>query len=173
VAVDIRRLIETDAGAWQRIRMKMLRDHPANFGMTSEEEAAIPLELIERRFRQDKGSKERFILGAFDGGELVGVVGFDRQPGEKRRHIGVMWGIYVDQDHRGRGLGKQLIDRVLDEARSTPGLSHIRVTTNANNEDAKTLYSSCGFTSWGVEPKALNINDELIAEEHYALDLEA
>lgn len=172
MTVEIRRLTEEDAAAWQEIRLGALREYPENFGMTAEEEAAIPLEFIERRFKQDLAGEDRFILGAFDGDDLIAIVGFDRQQLQQRRHIGVMWGIFVAASHRKKGVARSMLSDLLERARNIPGITHIRVTTNADNEGAKKLYSSLGFASWGVEPHALLVKGKLHDEEHFALDLD-
>lgn len=172
MAIAIRRLNESDAQDWQEIRLRALKDNPESFGMTAEEEAAIPLEFIERRFKQDLSGEERFILGGFDSDKLIGVLGFDRQQLQKRKHIGVMWGIFVDRGHRKHGLARELVNDLLARVRNVPGITHIRVTTTTENEGAKTLYTSCGFVSWGTEPHALLVNGKLLDEEHFAVDLD-
>jgi len=51
---------------------------------------------------------------------------------------------YVRPQARGRGLAKQLIGRVLDEARAL-GYSEIRLDTLPMMGDAQALYVSLGF----------------------------
>ena len=53
--------------------------------------------------------------------------------------------LYVRPEARGRGLAKQLIARVLDEARRL-GYSEIRLDTLPMMGDAQALYVSLGFS---------------------------
>lgn len=77
-------------------------------------------------------------------GEIVGTAGVRRlepRVGEIKR----MW---VRPDSQGFGLGRQLIDRCLQEAKAL-GLQVIRLDTERRMEAALHLYRSRGFTEIG------------------------
>lgn len=74
-------------------------------------------------------------------GEIVGTAGVRRlepRVGEIKR----MW---VRPDSQGLGLGRQLIDRCLEEAQAL-GFQVIRLDTERRMEAALHLYRTCGFT---------------------------
>jgi len=52
----------------------------------------------------------------------------------------------VDNDHRGRGVGRQLLVTLLDSR----GEDRIALQTLAKTSEAKTLYESLGFTEFGA-----------------------
>lgn len=52
--------------------------------------------------------------------------------------------LFVREKYRGRGLGRQLVDRVLSEARAI-GYQRMRLDTLAKMTAAMTLYKSAGF----------------------------
>ena len=53
--------------------------------------------------------------------------------------------MYVTPQWRGTGLGSALLDRLLDEARSTPGVHTVRLDTCSFMTDAQRLYESRRF----------------------------
>src|SRR5262249_35271697 len=66
---------------------------------------------------------------------------------ESIRHRGIL-GMGVHKDFRSRGLGQQLLRRVIDGAR-TRGLMRIDLTVYATNAAAFALYRKLGFTEEG------------------------
>ena len=77
---------------------------------------------------------------AEDRGRLIGMIGLRPSDGD----ISEMKRLYVRLEARGRGLAKQLIAAVLDEARRLR-YSEIRLDTLPKMGDAQSLYVSLGF----------------------------
>jgi ribosomal protein S18 acetylase RimI-like enzyme len=74
-------------------------------------------------------------------GEIVGTAGVRRLlPG-----IGEIKRMWVRPGCQGKGLGRRLIDRCLEEARSL-GFHALRLDTERRMDAALHLYRSCGFT---------------------------
>jgi ribosomal protein S18 acetylase RimI-like enzyme len=76
---------------------------------------------------------------ALEGEELVGYVGI--HPHEEYGHV---LGMLVDQRHRGRGIGKALLERATEWARER-NLPDISLLVFPHNEHAISLYRSAGF----------------------------
>ena len=54
--------------------------------------------------------------------------------------------LYVDKDHRGKGLAEKLIRQHIDNARSVyPALKKVQLQPYRSNETAVKLYHRCGF----------------------------
>ena len=60
--------------------------------------------------------------------------------------------VRVRSDRRGAGLGRQLVEHVVTEARAR-GAARVELTTNAQRERAQTFYSTLGFTASHVGMK--------------------
>ena len=111
--IEIRLLGSADAAAYRELRLAALRDSPEAFGSTFERESVQPLAWFHGRL--DKGP----VFGAFRLLELVGTAGFVRRDGEKEKHKGLLWGMYVRPDARNAGIGRQLIEAVMPATMSS------------------------------------------------------
>lgn len=147
----IRRLGPEDAAAFAEIRLEGLARHPDAFGSDTETESAWPLDQFAERLT---GSA---MFGFEEGGVLLGLAGFFANTGSKRCHRGVLWGMYVRDAARGRGVGARLVEAVLAHARDHVEQVHLEVSVD--NAAALALYERCGFRRYGTDPRALKIDD--------------
>ena len=167
--VRIRLLDETDARQYQALRLSALQHNPEAFGSTYEREVEFPLEQVGERLRPEQ---DRFVLGAFDEeGELIGMVVFMRETGAKFSHKGNVFGMYVEPESRGEGIGKLLLEELLKRAKRCEGLEQINLAVVSDNIAAKKLYSSMGFTIYGLERKALKWQGRYFDEDWMVLQL--
>lgn len=151
----IRRLVSSDAAAWQSLRLEALRDFPTAFGSSYEEEAGTALAAIESDLAPQSG-RNRF--GAFDGDMLVGLIGVGRETARKHRHKAFIRAVYVTPSQRGRGVGKLLVEHALDFIATMPDLLQITLSVTAGNAAALGLYTALGFTVYGCEPCAMLVD---------------
>jgi len=149
-----------DEAAYRALRLDGLQRVPTSFRITPADDAAAPRQLAGYTLHPDQA-----IFGAFDGTQLVGIVGFDREQREKMRHKGLIWGMYVAPEHSGRGLGRQLLQAAVAFARTVPGLEHMLLTVVATNANARGLYASEGFETIGLEPRAIKWEGQYFDEE--------
>jgi ribosomal protein S18 acetylase RimI-like enzyme len=164
----VRRLTEADAAEFWRLRREALEREPASFGESVEEHLKTPVATVAARFQ---GGGENFVYGAFDGATLVATAGFYREQRIKRRHKGVVWGVYVAPEYRGRGVGRAVLVTLLESARALAGLKSVYLSVTSAQSPARNLYRSLGFRSFGVEPRALAVDGRYFDEEHMTLEL--
>jgi ribosomal protein S18 acetylase RimI-like enzyme len=88
-----------------------------------------------------------FSFGAYDGELLVGLI--IAEPQEWNRSLSV-WEFHVAPTHRRAGIGRQLMARVEEHARSS-GLRTIVCETQNTNAAAIMIYRKLGFTVEGVD----------------------
>lgn len=109
--IQVRRWTPADAAPYQGIRLDALQCNPEAYGSTFEEEHAQPLTWFADRLR---GS---VVLGAFHGSELVGIAGLSIGKGKKEAHKGQLRGMYVLPRSRRAGIGRRLVESIIELAR--------------------------------------------------------
>lgn len=102
-------------------------------------------------------------LIAFYQDRVIGIswIGMDKRTS---KHIGVL-GISVAKEYRGKGVGKLLMDQVLNEGkRNLEGLEIITLGVFANNEIAINWYKGLEFVEYGRLPKGIKLENSY--EDH-------
>lgn len=166
--METRNLRESDAAAWWQVRLESLELEPAAFGKSPDEHCVqMPVEAVARQIRERPSTT--LYLGAFEGAALIGIATFMRDSNGKERHKGRVYGVYVTASHRGKGVGRALLARMIEDAKRDPALEQILLAVAAGQEAARKLYRSFGFETFGIEPRALKIGAEYVDEEHMIL----
>jgi ribosomal protein S18 acetylase RimI-like enzyme len=96
---------------------------------------------------------DKAVLVADDNGDMIGyayaaVEGYDYMA--LRGPAGVLHDIIVDPEHRGRGVGRLLLDATLEFFRSR-GVPRVVLSTAERNEAAQRLFTSMGFRRTMIE----------------------
>ena len=167
----LRVLTADDAEEFRRFRLTALEESPHAFTESAAELRALPLAVTVERLRDSK--EDNFVLGAFVDSHLVGTVGFFRLQGEKSNHKGRVWGVYVAPPFRRCGIARSLLDAVLNRIRDLRDIRQVSLAVATTQRGAMSLYASAGFTTYGLEPRALRVGSEYVDEEHRVLLLDA
>ncbi len=167
----IRPLVVTDLPAYKELRDEMLLAHPEAFTSdAATEKDKEPADYLHR-LGIDRRGGGHFLLGAWSDARMVGAIGCERELRRKVQHVGHVVGMMVRPEARGRGVGRELLDACIDEARRTPGLEILTLTVTATNASAIRLYESTGFAVYGNLRRALKIGSLYHDKLHMALSL--
>src|SRR5215472_15159843 len=124
--MQVRILNEKDAEAFWKIRLRALQENPESFGASYEEILERGIAGTAQGLGRREGAPENVTFGAFDeNGQLVGLAVFRREEEAKKRHKGVIWGMYVPNELRGKGIGKALLQAAIAYAKTLPDLEQI------------------------------------------------
>jgi ribosomal protein S18 acetylase RimI-like enzyme len=167
-AVTVRVLTRADAATFRALRLRALKEYTDAFTSSFEEDAQKPLAATEQRISGQDGN---VFWGAFVEGRLQGIVGLTREPRAKARHKGDVVAMYVAPESGRRGLGRALLQALIDHARNVAGLEQLVLTVTRNNHAAVELYRTTGFATFGVEPRAIKVAGEYFDKEHMILFL--
>ena len=170
----IHQLDSSSATAYKAIRLEALRECPAAFNSSYEEEKERPLSDFADLLMS---SANRITFGVFncersvDTTQLLAIVSVTRDRRKKVNHKGSISSMYVSASHRDRGLGKQLLAYALEFADSRAKLLQLTLVVNTTNTSAISLYESFGFKMFGIEPFAALI-DGVPQEQMHMVRLE-
>jgi RimJ/RimL family protein N-acetyltransferase len=104
---------------------------------------------------------------ALHDGEVVGWCDISSLHRPVFDHAGVL-GLGLLPEHRGKGLGRELMGRVLRAAKQK-GLSRIELTVRESNDVAIRLYEGLGFVREGLHINSVKINGRY--ENHISMAL--
>ena len=163
-------LTPDDAAAYTRLRTAMLVDSPHAFGSSPGEGRGEDVDSI-LEYLSDPNKAIAVVDHPENAGEFAAAGGIMRVTTLKSRHRAGIWGVYCVPEMRGRGLGRSVMDRLIEHARSWDGVEVIGLSASAEAPEAIALYERLGFVRWGLEPDALRLGDKSFDEVYLALRL--
>jgi RimJ/RimL family protein N-acetyltransferase len=155
-----RELTIDDFDAYNELREMALNVGAEIFVSTNDEERNSRKAKFTSRMQDDFS----FVMGAFEGNILVGVVTFGREDRIKIKHKGGIYGMFINPDYQGKGVGSALMTLTLEKAFKIEGLRQINLGVMSSNLNAIKLYEKMGFKPYGVEEKAVFVNGNFLDE---------
>ena len=112
-------------------------------------------------FLRKMEKNEAIKLLVLHGKKIVGIADISLQD-KTSNHVGT-FGITVVRDFRGEGIGKLLMNLVIEEAKKEmPKLKIIQLGVFGNNGIACSMYEKLGFTRFGVLPKGVKYKGQFV-----------
>jgi RimJ/RimL family protein N-acetyltransferase len=149
-----RKLVESEASILRELMLEAYAEVPYTFYSSFEERSAKPISWWERRLSPESAN-EGLVFGAFSNEKLVGSVSIDFYTLKKLTHKATLGGMYVAKAFRKHGLGKRLVNFAFSSCVAKPEIRIVQLSTDTENSAAISLYESCGFQHYGLEPKAV------------------
>lgn len=169
MTTELRTVTAADVAAYQALRLRALQEHPEAFGSDYADECTRSLAVVAERLQD---LPERFVLGAWQADQLMGIVAFGQSTGLKVRHRGSIGGMYVAPAARGHGIGRALIDALVQRARPLPYLEEITLAVTVGNAAARALYVAAGFVPAHIEKRYIKLADRYYDIEWMTLRFE-
>ncbi|MFN7250250.1 MAG: GNAT family N-acetyltransferase [Anaerobacillus sp.] len=165
--MEVRVLEPTDAKDYQLLRLEALQTNPEAFVASYEEEKDYPLEHYENRFC----SEYSVFFGAFDNGQLVGVVSLVKETKQKLKHRANIFAMYITPSARGLGIGRKLMIAAIENALNSEGIEQVYLSVVTTNKAGRNLYLNLGFEIYGRDYRAIKIGNRYFDEDHMVLFL--
>ena len=141
----------------------MLQDSPWAFGADPRNDVA----LDPAHLRTALAKPENAIIAvesSDDSPLLVAAAGIYRVDNPKFSHRAKLWGVFVESDYRGRGLGNAVTLAAIDLASSWNGVTYIDAGVSESSPSALRLYKRLGFVEWGREPESTQYDGQRFDE---------
>ena len=162
--MEIYKLKQDDWKYYRDLRLEALLGDPEAFG----ESYAETVKRTDKEWKEKMKKTISHIFVAREGDEYFGMAAAFQEQGEKIAHIAYVWGVYLRKAYRGQGIGKQLMQSLLDELQKNNEIKKINLNVNTKQAAAVKLYESFGFQIAGTLHKELKINSEYFDE--YAME---
>ena len=139
LSIQYRKLTEKDIQEFAQVRIRQLRDEGAteDFDLAPSIEDFVARHLADKTFVAWLAIADERIIG-------TGAMSFVEKPpyfGCPNGRIGLLSSMYTDPAYRRRGIAKEILSRVVEEARSH-GCGVVHVTASAMGV---LLYTDFGF----------------------------
>ena len=144
----------------------MLASDPTSFSATLDESDTVKPEYMAKWFADLQNAA--FAVEAE--GDLVAVASIARAR-KKFAHRAKVWGVFVEPEYRGRGLGRVVMSAAIEWARAQGGIDFVDLAVSESALPAQRLYENLGFHAWGREPEATDHDGKRFDEIHMTLRL--
>lgn len=148
-AVRVQRLPARRWREYRALRLEALKAVPAAFGSSYLEEVRYPRERWVERVSS--------ALCAVSSGVPVGMISYVVSERTKSRHVANIYSVYVAPEHRGRGVGKLLLESAISAIRKHGGVLKVKLDVNPEMRAAVALYEGAGFMVVGRARKELKV----------------
>lgn len=167
--LTLRELQASDLDAYKALRDHALAHNEEAFTSDAATEAKRTAQSYAARLGNDRN--RAFTLGAFRGDRLIGAATCEHDARIKVQHIGHITGMMVHADEQGRGVGRSLLDALIERASADAGLHQLTLNVTAGNEVAERLYERSGFVRYGTLPRAIRVGGRFFDKHHMLLNL--
>lgn len=158
--VTIRPFAAHEWPAYRDLRLRALADAPDAFGATLAAEAARPGGEWAERLGAAARARTALPLLAEVGGEPVGLAWGRVEPADPDA-VG-LYQMWVAPEARGRGVGEQLLNAVVEWAEGT-GARRVALGVTCGDTAARRLYARAGFVPVGA-PEPLRAGSALLCQ---------
>jgi RimJ/RimL family protein N-acetyltransferase len=164
--LSVRQLQASDLDAYKVLRIHVMSHHEEAFTSDAATEALRTAQSYAARLGGH--DSHGFTFGAFRGDRLVGAVTCEHDARIKVQHIGHIIGMMVHTDEQGRGVGRALLDALIERANADAELHQLTLDVTAGNALAERLYERSGFVRYGTHQRAVRFDGQFF-DKHYML----
>ncbi len=142
---------------YKNLRLRSLKEEPYAYISTYENSSNEADEKWRIRLEEAQKGDRQWLTFARQGEELVGMVGAFRVLGEPTVEI---ISAFVAKEARGHGVGKKLMEHLLDSIRKNKEIEKLHLEVNSTLPAAVNLYKSSGFVITGNVKRVLGDGEE-------------
>jgi len=153
--IEYRKILPSESKLYRVVRLESLQTNPERFFTKYEDEKHKETLAFEGFINENIFDK--FVIGAFQNNQLIGISSFYKLPKEPSK--GVIVQMFVKPKFRKNNIGFNLVKKVVETAFELKGISQIVLDVLAIEEDLlKDFYLKTGFKIYNE--KTVKINDE-------------
>ena len=154
--IKYRKLLPNESKEYRNLRLESLQLYPMSFGSNYEEQVTREKLFFEKVI--EDSLPDKFIFGAFDDKQLIGICGFFRDREKSNRHIGTIVQMYVKKEYQGKGIGQALLRKTIAKGFDVAAIEQIDLSVLTHQRQVNQVYEKVGFKEYGFREKALKRN---------------
>src|SRR3989344_319726 len=139
--ISIVKLQPKDWRLIREIRLEALTQEPQAFNSTFEEVSSYP----ESYWEEKMVSKKDIFAFAMCRNRIIGVMNLTIGEDGEAEDVAVVHGAYVTKDFRGLGIGKVLLNFLIDEVTNNNKIKTLKLWVKESQLLARKLYEGGGF----------------------------
>lgn len=155
----IREAIPADA----RGVIELLNKTATQTGFMTQGEEGLNITVEEEAHELDSiySSENNSVIVALVEGKIIGIASISASSKPKIEHIGEI-GIVIDKDYWGMGLGRLMMEDILEWADESSILKRLELKVQHRNGRARALYESLGFDLEAIMKYGVKDNGEFL-----------
>ena len=157
----IRNATEKDGQA--ALEVFILTHEQTDFLFTYPDENDQTAEQEAQRLKEKTESENEIDILAEIDGKVVGLAGIDSIGTQEKIRHRAEFGISIDKDYWGLGIGRAMTKACIECAQKA-GYLQLELTVVADNNKAIALYESEGFVEYGRNPRAYHLRSSNFQE---------
>lgn len=142
----------SDVEQFRKLRLEALKCSPQSFASTYDYERKQPLEKFTQRLID---SEDKITVGAFEGDRLIANCTYFRETGDFIRHKGQIVAVYCTPEYQNKGITTNLLSFLIDIIKEQKLITVLLLSVNSENKIAIKTYEKLGFSTFGIEERAL------------------
>ncbi|MEI4832043.1 GNAT family protein [Bacillus sp. FJAT-53711] len=122
-------------------------------------EFSMSLHDYENFIESTGADNNSIILLATMDDEIISIASITSSPKARTKHVGTL-GIVIAEEHCGFGLGRKMMEELIEWAKENGTTKKIHLVTREDNDKAIELYQKVGFKEEGLLQQDTYINGE-------------
>lgn len=179
--IHIKTLTPDEFEEYREINLRALeQNEPHIFAVAPEDDKYLPKEYWIERLHMAQTQKNiqqnLWILTAKIDGKLVGLIEAERETPNNsyKKHLVTITRVFVDKDYAGKGIGKQLMFKIIDLLHQDTSITALELWVEASkNNPALYLYKSFGFKEADPHDYAVQVEGKFYPFTLMATTMEA
>ena len=157
--ITVRTANKPDAPQIVKLMKEVIKEGLYTLAEPDEYKATVKTESAKiTRFKQSPG--KIYIIAELKN-IITGFISFDNWDTRRTQHTG-LFSVYLNKKYRGKGIGKILVEQMLDWGKTNPVNRKISLYVFSTNKSAISLYKHLGFKQEGRCPNDMIINGKYV-----------
>lgn len=146
-------------GEYRELRLQALAEDRRIFGSLQDELRKSDADWLGILIKA-QAQENQWLVFAESDGKLIGMVGAIREyaDSEDWKHIVTIVSVFVDHQHRGKGIATQLMEELLNQLERNPSVHQAMLWVHPESKAIR-LYESLGFSHVGTFQRAVKIGE--------------